>query len=82
LSLLKTSSQAPLEKRLRVAGIIVLLGLLVEVAALRWVHPAAFLVFAFVGIPLASLGILIYLYSLLSFRSLGESNELGAARKR
>jgi hypothetical protein len=81
LSLLKASSQAPLEKRLRVAGIFVLLGLLVEVAALRWVHPAAFLVFAFAGIPLASLGILIYLYSLLSFRGLDESNELGAVRK-
>jgi hypothetical protein len=69
------SSRAFLEKRLRLAGVFVLLGLVVEVAALRWVHPAAFLVFAFVGIPLAAFGILIYLYSLLSLRSLDESNE-------
>ena len=61
--------QNPMERRLRLAGVFVLLGLLVEVAALRWVHPAAFLVFAFVGIPLALLGILIYLYSLASLRS-------------
>jgi hypothetical protein len=58
-----------MERTLRISGAFVLLGLLVEVVALRWVHPAAFLVFAFVGIPVASLGIVIYLYSLVSFRS-------------
>jgi hypothetical protein len=58
----------PIERRLRLAGVFVLLGLLVEVAALRWVQPVAFLVFAFVGIPIASLGIVIYLYSLVSLR--------------
>jgi hypothetical protein len=63
-------SQNPMERWLRIAGVFVLLGLLVEVAALRWIHPAAFLVFAFVGIPIASLGILIYLYSLFSIRNL------------
>lgn len=51
-----------------------LLGLLVEAIALRWNHPAAFLVFAFVGIPLASLGIVIYLYSLVSLRGLAGGN--------
>jgi hypothetical protein len=61
------TAQNPMEKWLRVAGILVLIGLLVEVAALRWVHPAAFLVFAFIGIPIAALGIMTYLYSLVSF---------------
>jgi hypothetical protein len=56
----------PMEKWLRIAGIFVLIGLVIEVAALRWVHPAAFLAFAFIGIPIASLGIAIYLYSLVS----------------
>lgn len=73
-------SETPLKKRLRLAGVFVLLGLVVEVAALRWVHPAAFLVFAFIGIPLASFGVLIYLFSLLSFRSLDASDELAAPR--
>jgi hypothetical protein len=58
--------QNPMEKWLRIAGVFVLVGLLVEVAAFRWVHPAAFLVFAFIGIPIAGLGIAIYLYSLVS----------------
>jgi len=56
----------PTEKRLRIGGVFVLLGLVVELVALRWVHPAAFLVFAFIGIPILSLGIVIYLYSLVS----------------
>ncbi len=55
-----------MEKRLRIAGAFVLLGLLVELVALRWTHPTAFLVLAFVGIPIMSLGIVIYLYSLIS----------------
>jgi hypothetical protein len=63
------SSQNSMERWLRIAGVVVLLGLLVEVLALRWVHPAAFLVFAFIGIPIAALGIAIYLYSLLSLRN-------------
>lgn len=59
-----------MEQRLRIAGIFVFLGLLIEVLALRWIHPAAFLIFAFIGIPIASLGTVIYLYSLVSLRSL------------
>lgn len=58
-----------MERRLRISGMFVLLGLLIEVLALRWIHPAAFLVFAFIGIPIGSLGIVIYLYSLVSLRS-------------
>jgi hypothetical protein len=67
-------SRNPMQRRLRIAGIFVLLGLLIEVLALSWVHPAAFLVFAFLGIPVGSLGIVIYLYSLVSVRGLDEQN--------
>jgi hypothetical protein len=69
------STQNPMQRRLRIAGMFVLLGMVVEVVAMRWVHPAAFLVFAFVGIPIASLGIVIYLYSLVSLRSLDDGND-------
>jgi hypothetical protein len=67
-------SRNPMPTRLRIAGIFVLLGLLIEVLALGWVHPAAFLVFAFLGIPIGSLGIVIYLYSLVSVRSLDDQD--------
>jgi hypothetical protein len=62
----QTPARNALEKWLRIAGTFVLIGLVIEVSALRWVHPAAFLVFAFSGIPIAGLGIAIYLYSLVS----------------
>jgi hypothetical protein len=65
---IKMTSHNPMEKWLRIAGVFVLIGLLVEMAALRWVHPSAFLVFAFVGIPLALLGTVIYLYALVSLQ--------------
>ena len=63
-------STNPMERRLRVAGIFVFLGLVIEMLALRWIHPAAFLVFAFAGVPIAGLGTALYLYSLVSLRRL------------
>lgn len=55
-----------LEKRLRVAGLLVVLGLIVELVTLHWAHPTAFLFFLFLGGGLMGLGILFYLYSLVS----------------
>jgi hypothetical protein len=75
------STQNPMQRRLRIAGMFVLLGMVVEVVAMRWVHPAAFLVFAFIGIPIASLGIVIYLYSLVSLRSLVDGNDSTGPRE-
>lgn len=69
---IKMTSHSPMEKWLKIAGVFVLVGLLVEMAALRWVHPSAFLVFAFVGVPVALLGTAIYLYSLVSQRERDE----------
>jgi hypothetical protein len=53
-----------LERRLRLAGYLLVGGLLVELVTLRWAHPTAFLFFALLGGSLMALGILIYLYAL------------------
>jgi hypothetical protein len=66
-----------MQQRLRLAGGFVLLGLAVEAIALRWAHPVAFLVLGFIGIPLAGVGMAVYLYSLVSLRSF-ESQDLKA----
>jgi hypothetical protein len=55
-----------MERRVRISAALVFLGLIVELTALRWSHPTAFLVFAFVGIPLVGAGIVVFLYSLVS----------------
>ena len=55
-----------LEKRLKLAGSLMIFGLLVELITLYWAHPTAFLVFAGLGGTLLVLGILLYLWTLVS----------------
>ena len=54
------------ERRVRIAAALVLAGLIVELTALRWAHPTAFLVFALAGVPFVAAGILVLLYSVVS----------------
>ena len=61
-----TAAPSRLLRRLRVAAILLALGLLVEVVTLRSVHPFAFLSFAFIGITLVGLAILLYLWAIVS----------------
>jgi hypothetical protein len=55
-----------LQRRLTLAGILTILGLLVEVITLSWAHPLAFLTFTFVGATLVAAGIAIYLLSIVN----------------
>ena len=55
-----------IERRIRLAGIMLIAGLLVELVTLRWSHPTAFLFFLLLGGALLALGIVIYLLSLVS----------------
>lgn len=55
-----------IEKRIRLAGILLIAGLLVELITLGWSHPTAFLFFLLLGGALMALGIVIYLFSLVS----------------
>jgi hypothetical protein len=58
-----------MDRRLRVSGILIVLGLLVEALSLIRIHPLAFLGFMFVGGGFLILGIVVYLYSLVSVAS-------------
>ena len=53
------------QRFLQVSSALVILGLLIEIATLLWFHPLSFVLFAFIGASLISLGILIYLASLV-----------------
>jgi hypothetical protein len=55
-----------MEKRLRISGVLVLAGLLIELATLLWSHPTSFLAFLLVGGSLLGAGMLFFLYSLVS----------------
>jgi hypothetical protein len=57
-----------MQRRVRMAAMLISAGLLVELLALRWSHPMAFLAFALIGIPLVGAGLLAFLYSLISVK--------------
>ena len=58
-----------LERRLRLSGLLLIAGLLVELVSLYWSHPTAFLLFLLLGGLLMAAGIALYLLSLVSAES-------------
>jgi len=60
---------AAIERRLRISGLLIVLGLLVEGLSLIRIHPLAFLSFMFIGGGFLVAGIAIYLYSVVSIAS-------------
>ena len=56
----------PMERRLRLAAELVLLGLVVEGLTLAWHHPLSFIVFMGLGGLLLAAGIIVFLLSLVS----------------
>jgi predicted membrane channel-forming protein YqfA (hemolysin III family) len=54
------------QRRLRVSGVLIVLGLLVEALSLIRIHPLAFLAFMFIGGGFLIVGIVIYLFSIAS----------------
>ena len=60
------SEEEFVSKKLRVAGSLIILGLLAEGLSLVWNHPLSFIAFLGVGGLLMFLGIAIYLTALVS----------------
>lgn len=58
--------QMRIHQSLRVSGVLLILGLAVDLSTLLWETPMAFLLFAFVGGALLVGGVALYLYSLIS----------------
>ena len=56
-----------LSRRLKLAGILVALGLIVEALTMFWRHPTAFLVFLFLGALLVVAGVLLYLVTIATY---------------
>jgi hypothetical protein len=54
-----------LEKRRQVAGILIVLGLVIEALCLIWATPIAFVIFVAIGGFLMFVGIVLFLYSLV-----------------
>lgn len=61
-------SANPLERRLQLSGILLILGLLIEAICLFRARPLSFLAFLSVGGTFLFLGLVVYLLSLVSVR--------------
>jgi hypothetical protein len=61
-----------IERRIRWSGILIGLGLTIQMLMLLWIHPLSFMIFLLVGCPMVGIGMLVYLYSLASHAA-GES---------
>ena len=64
-----TDADPRLARRLRLAGLLIGLGLLIEAATLFWPHPTAFLAFLLLGGSLVAIGVVLYLLSIATYAS-------------
>ena len=58
--------QPAILSRLRIAGVLLIAGLIVELLSLFWTHPLAFMAFIGIGCVLMGIGIVVFLWMLLS----------------
>lgn len=70
-----------MNRRLRLSGSLVVLGLVVDVLSFLWNQPLAFLAFMFVGGLFVFLGITVYLVSLVSVAPSGLSADPDRMRR-
>jgi hypothetical protein len=70
-----------MNQKLRTSGIIVIIGLLVEALCLVWSKPIAFVVLVCIGGALIGVGVLFFLYSLISAPSHPADSSAAAAGK-
>ena len=54
-----------IERRIRMAGALVLLALVIEIAGLLWKHPLSFALLHMLALVLFVIGVAVYLLSLL-----------------
>jgi len=57
-----------LNSRLRTAGVLLVVGLIIEILSLFWIHPLAFMGFLVIGCTFLGLGIVLFLWTLVSIR--------------
>ena len=60
------TTHTQLEQRLGKAGLLIVAGLIVEIAASSFIHPLAFMAFLLVACPLIVAGMLLFLWALVA----------------
>ena len=60
------SSANSMEKRLQIAGVLLIIGLVVEAVCLLWARPISFVIFVALGGLFLFAGVITFLFSLVS----------------
>lgn len=55
-------------KKLRISGVLIIIGLVVEAISMGWNSPLSFVAFLIIGGLFLALGILVYLWTLVTYR--------------
>jgi len=70
-----------IERQIKRGGVLIALGLVVQLLTFASVHPLAFVVFLLVGCPLVAAGIALYLYSLVAHETPGSPSGPGSVTR-
>ncbi|MGD0429437.1 MAG: hypothetical protein ABSC10_22245 [Candidatus Acidiferrales bacterium] len=54
-----------ISRLLKISSVLIIMGLLLELVSLLWLHPLSFVLFAFVAASLIGLGVVVYLISVV-----------------
>lgn len=67
--------------RLRLAGVLIIAGLVVEALSLLWNHPLSFIAFVSIGGVVLGIGIILYLFTLVNLSTDQREDESAKAQK-
>ena len=70
-----------IERQIKRGGLLIALGLVVQLLTFASVHPLAFVVFLLAGCPLVAAGIALYLYSLVAHEPPGSPPGFGSVTR-
>jgi hypothetical protein len=62
------TQRSPLERRIAISSVLIVAGLLVQLATATVVHPLAFVSFVMIACPLVAAGVLLFLWTLVASR--------------
>ena len=69
----------PIHAKLRLSGIFIVLGLVVQALSLLWNHPLSFIAFVTIGGLLLAIGIVLYLLTLVNMQTAIPEEKTGTA---
>lgn len=72
---------SPIHSKLRLAGVLIIVGLVVQALSLLWNHPLSFIAFVSIGGLVLGIGIILYLFTLVNIPAAQPVEEPTKAQK-